>query len=398
MRRLGGHGTEAVENGIFGCSPLNSKNTNTMNRIISFFTSLCLVSSIVQAQSPDAQREQLAQDRQGRYPKRAVQIGFVSPISTNGLDAGKVSNRLSLNALGSYAAALDGAEFSGLVNVEKDYVDGVQFAGIVNAVGHEVDGAQFAGIANVVGGPVYGAQFAGISNVVRQSVKGTQIAGISNLAGGRVQGAQIAGIVNVGRDVTGVQIAGIINAAKQVKGSQIGLINVADNIDGPQIGLISLARTGGYRRLEVWASDVLLGNVALKMGGNRQFYNIFAVGANWPSAGTRWGYGYGIGTNMPLGKRLQLSVEAMSYQIHEEATSWDKLNMLNQARVSFIVPVYKRVAITVTPTFNVQVSQQENRERTAIGPKWSNRTIYDQLVDNRTRVRMWPGINVGMQF
>jgi hypothetical protein len=150
----------------------------------------------------------------------------------------------------------------------------------------------------------------------------------------------------------------------------------------------------------VWASDVLLGNVALKMGGNRQFYNIFAVGANWPGndLAARWGYGYGIGTNLPLGKRLQLSVEAMSYQIHEENTTWDRLNMLNQARVSFILPVYNRLALTVTPTFNVQVSQLENREGTNIGPKWVNYTVYDHLFKDRTRIRMWPGINVGIQF
>ena len=100
---------------------------------------------------------------------------------------------------------------------------------------------------------------------------------------------------------------------------------------------------------------------------------------------------------MPLGKRAQLAVEAMSYQIHEENTSWDYLNMLNQARVSFIFPLYNRLALTVTPTFNVQVSQLENREHTDIGPKWVNYTVYDRLVNN-TRVRMWPGVNVGIQF
>lgn len=350
------------------------------------------------AQNLDQQRDQLAQDRQGRYPKRIVQLGFVPPLSTNGLESGKVSNRLSLNAIGSFAAALDGAEFSGIFSIEKDYVRGAQFSGIYNGVGHEVDGAQFAGIANTIGGPLYGAQFAGIANVVGKDVKGTQVAGIANVAGQTTHGIQVAGIANIARNITGAQISGIVNVARHVKGTQIGLINVAETVDGPQIGLISVSRNG-YRRAEIWASDVLHGNVALKMGGNRQFYNIFAIGATWPTPDrTRWGYGYGIGTNLPMGKRLQLSVEAMSYQIHEENTRWEQLNMLNQARVSFIFPVYNRLALTVTPTFNVQVSQQENREGTSIGPKWVNYSVYDRLFNDRTRIRMWPGVNVGVQF
>lgn len=353
------------------------------------------------AQDLDAQRSELAEARQDRYPKRVVQVGFVPPLSTNGLESGRVSNHLSLNALGSYAAALDGVEFSGLFSLEKDYAKGVQFSGIFNGVKNEVDGAQFAGIANVNGGPLFGAQFAGIANAIGGNLKGAQFAGISNVVGKEVRGTQIAGIANVAQAIEGVQVAGIVNVAKRVKGTQIGLVNVAETVDGAQIGLISVSRNG-YRRVEIWAGETLYGNVALKMGGNRQFYNIFAAGATWPTSdNTRWGYGYGIGTNQPMGKRNQVSLELIAYQIHEKGNHWDKLNMLNQARVSFILPLYNHFALTVTPTFNVQVTQLETAE--GVGREWVKWDVYDQTFsrrghDEQTRVRMWPGLNVGFQF
>ena len=89
-----------------------------MKKLLLSLSLSVLIGQQVVAQNDDPQRSQLAQDRQGRYPKRIAQIGFVPPISTNGLESGKVSNRLSLNAIGSYAAALDGAEFSGIFSVE----------------------------------------------------------------------------------------------------------------------------------------------------------------------------------------------------------------------------------------------------------------------------------------
>ena len=374
------------------------------------------------SQDLDSARSELNESRQNRYPIRPAQLGFVPPLSTNGIDNVLFSNRFSLNILGGYAAALDGVEFSGLFSLEKDYAKGAQFSGILNGVRNEVDGAQFAGVANVAGGPLYGAQFGGTVNIVGQRVKGAQFAGVANISGGQltgaqfggvanitkghVKGAQVAGVANLAESVDGVQIAGVVNVAKRVKGTQIGLINVAENVDGAQIGLLNLSKNG-YHRFEVWAGDALHANIGYKMGGNRKFYNIFALGAAWPKNDNvrgnaiRWGYGYGIGTNQPLGKRNQISIEAISYQIQEEGNHWDELNLLNQARVSFIFPLHNRIALTVTPTFNVQVSQFETGE--GMGTKWVKWDVYDKTFsrrwdDDQVRVRMWPGLNVGIQF
>ncbi|GAB3249261.1 hypothetical protein GCM10027347_06240 [Larkinella harenae] len=389
-----------------------------------FLSASLLFCSVLSAfsQDMDSLRHELSKARQNRYSQRPVQIGIIPPLSTNGISNSVISNRFSLNLFGGYAAALDGVEFSGWFSLEKDYVKGAQFSGILNGVGNEVDGAQFAGITNIVGGPLYGAQFSGITNVVAQHVKGVQAAGIANVTGGDVKGfqaagivnvtggdvkgAQISGIANIAESVDGVQIAGIANVAKRVKGTQIGLINIAETVDGAQIGLISLSKNG-YHRFEAWAGDALHANIAYKMGGNRKFYNIFTVGAAWPKpdqnrwSNLRWGYGYGIGTNHFIGRSNQISVELLSYQILENGNYWDELNMLNQARVSFIFPLHNRLALTVTPTFNVQVTKFETGE--GVGTEWVKWQVYDQTFarrwsDDQVRVRMWPGLNVGIQF
>ena len=134
------------------------------------------------------------------------------------------------------------------------------------------------------------------------------------------------------------------------------------------------------------------------MGGNRKFYNIFAAGATLPDTkDTRWGFGYGLGTNFDLSKKSQFSVEAIAYKIVEGRNSWNAVNQLSQLRASFIFPIKNRFALTVTPTFNVQVSDLKAADGT-IGTEWSNYNVYNKLVNNRTRVMMWPGLNVGIQF
>ncbi len=328
----------------------------------------------------------------------AFQASIIPPLSTNGSRSYRYTNRLSLNLFAGLAGGLRGTEISGIASIELHDVHGFQYAGITNVVGENVRGAQFAGILNAVGKEVRGAQFGGIANAAGGRVTGAQFAGIVNVAGGALEGAQFGGIANVARSVDGVQVAGIVNVSGgNVKGAQIGLVNLAKHVDGVQIGLLNFA-PDGYRRLEVWASDVLHGNVAYKMGGNRKFYNIFALGGSLPSAKeARWGYGYGLGTNFHMGKKSQISIEGIAYQVNEAGTYWDELNLLNQLRVSFIFPLKNRFAFTITPTFNVQVSQLQDAEGN-IGTKWVNWNVYDEAVGDYTRVRMWPGVNVGFQF
>lgn len=328
------------------------------------------------------------------YIKRPVQFTFVSPLGTNGMESGEVVNMVSFNLIMGYAAGLEGSEFGGLLNIERDYVKGVQFAGFGNLVRNHVTGSQFAGFMNVNGGAVKGAQFAGFvnttgpgseaiqfagfTNVLLGNVKGAQVAGFVNVTKGNVQGLQIAGFANVSNGrVDGAQVSGFINVARHVKGAQVGIINIADTIQGAQIGLINIAKNG-YRRFEIWASDALYANIAYKMG-TRGFHTIFALGAQGDLDYFRYGYGFGIGTEIGLGNRLAVNIDALGYHINEDEIWTSKLNELYQVRSTLGVRLGNHSYFFAGPALNVMVSQFQGNDSANIGsgfaPSW---TKYDE--------------------
>src|SRR5690349_17094446 len=116
--------------------------------------------------------------------KKYVNIGFVYPISTNGLEAKSRTNYLSLNA------------FGGLSYAET--------------------GLCVAGFGSVVLDSARGTMLAGFGNVVIGSVRGVQVAGFGNLVMGSSKGVQIAGFENVNKHAAGVQVAGFLNKATDV--------------------------------------------------------------------------------------------------------------------------------------------------------------------------------------
>jgi hypothetical protein len=89
--------------------------------------------------------------------------------------------------------------------------------------------------------------------------------GIFNFAGGAMNGAQI-GLINT--------TAGVIS------GVQIGLINYADSVEeGIPIGLLSIVKKGGYKAIELGASEIAPFNLSFKIGVE-QFYTSFVFSNN----------------------------------------------------------------------------------------------------------------------
>ncbi len=398
------------------------------------------------------------------YLHAPFHAGIIYPLSTNGLRAGQTVNRVSLHMLVGYAAGLNGAEFSGVGNIENDFVRGAQFSGFFNLVRQQVNGVQATGFVNVSGGSLRGAQLAGFVNVgaekisglqsagfvnvgaaylegaqlsgfvnlLSDSIQGLQATGFVNLATGGVQGAQLSGFVNYAHRVRGVQASGFVNVASgevhgtqlsgfvnyahYVRGLQLGVLNVADSVDGVPIGLVSIVRKNGYRRPELWYSEALQANVALKMGVS-QFYNMLVFGADFGDTDFRWGVGYGIGSLLPISSAFSMNLDLYAVQVHEsDQDFFDNydLNLLNTLRLSFNFHLAKRVAVFVAPTFNVMVSQYRRPDSRVVGsgvvPSW---TVYDRTFDqnglriddaandsrgNLTNVRMWPGFQVGVRF
>ena len=128
---------------------------------------------------------------------RPFQITFITPMGTNGMEAGQITNMFSVNLFAGYAGGLDGVEFGGFSNVINGDVKGVQFAGFTNVVNGGTNGAQFSGFANIVRKDLIGGQFTGFSNVVTGNVSGVQVSGFSNVAKGDLNMAQITGFANV---------------------------------------------------------------------------------------------------------------------------------------------------------------------------------------------------------
>jgi hypothetical protein len=213
-----------------------------------------------------------------------VQISFLPFFGTNGTNAGKTINRVSINVLGGYSLGTNGFEVGAISNTNKGYMHGFQASGFANVVGGDVKGFQASGFANIVGDSLQGFQSAGFVNVVKGNVKGFQASGFVNVNGGKTdgflasgfvnvnkgntKGFQAAGFVNVlGDTTTGATVAGYINVAKYHKaglmaagainyayykgnGLQLsGLINYADTISrSAQIaGLINFNRRGSAK-------------------------------------------------------------------------------------------------------------------------------------------------------
>lgn len=373
------------------------------------------------------------------YAEKDAQVTLITPLGSNGINNLNTVNHFSFNAWIGASAALEGLEFGGLVNAERDYVHGTQFAGLANVVRNNVKGAQFAGLANVSGGSTEGMQAAGLSNVVLKDSRSVQLAGLANivlgdnhapqLAGlvnvtqGLASGAQVAGLVNVAaegsraiqlaglvnvanryadggqvaglanvttQDVQGIQLAGLFNRAGRVFGSQIGLINVADSVSGATIGFLSIVRKG-YKSLDIWGSEALYGNIAFKTG-TRRFYNILALGFQPRKGFVRWGVGYGVGTEGRLSNHLRLNLEAIAYQINENEWWTSKLNMLNQAKLTLGIRLSEKTYLALGPTFNVQVSRLYNADIQQYGTDLAPWHFHDKTTDD-TNVRLWVGFH-----
>ncbi|RPH33290.1 MAG: hypothetical protein EHM93_05645 [Bacteroidales bacterium] len=387
--------------------------------------------------------------------ERDFQLTFITPLGTNGVESKNIINKFSINIIAGYSGGLQGTEFGGVANILKGDMKGAQFAGyaninlakgkgfqgagVLNFNHKEFRGSQFAGganvilsdakafqasgFANVVNGKLKGHQFAGFANVVTDSlrgfqgagfgnysmgnsrgqvsgftnfnvgeIKGPQITGFSNINMGDIKGVQLAGFANISTDrLQGVQISGFFNYAKKLKGFQLGVFNYIDSLEsGVSVGVISFIRNG-YHTFEVSGNESLNGVISYKTG-TRSFYNILAVGASGRNEMIYWGWGYGIGTILPISKRVDLNFEGTCFQINENKWYNDHINLLNKVSISLLINVTDNFTIFAGPTWNVMVSDIGQNSKFV---PWHT---FNKTYDNDINVKMYPGFNVGMRF
>ena len=195
--------------------------------------------------------------------------------------------------------------------------------------------------------------------------------------------------------------------ADNVKGVQVaGFINVCDSIDGVPIGFINIVRKNGYRHFVFSMSETQYFNISYTMGV-RKLYNIYSFGKISGPA-SRWMYGVGLGSEFEVKDKLQMNIEAISYQelwIGDSRVGWplhiDRLNMLNQAKVLFNFKPNDQISLFVGPTLNVSVSEASpdvgDIPYYELGPNWA---FYDQTGNHGLgkNVRIWIGITGGIRL
>ena len=360
---------------------------------------------------------------------KAFQVGLFTPLSTNGLDSWNCNNNFSLNILGGYAGGVDGVEFSSLVSVLKTDMVGAQFTGLGNIVLRDLKGTQFSGLYNIVDGEVKAAQFAGLINVNCSKTKGfqasglinlsvdsltglqvtgllnyskgfkaTQISGLTNVNSVNLKGAQIAGLTNInaGR-LSGVQIAGLFNYTKMLNGTQIGTINYVDSLEsGVPIGFLSFVRHG-YMSFEISSTETMYGVASFKTG-IRQFYNILSVGWGYRDGMSLFGWGYGIGTLIPAGNKVDIGIEGLCYQVNEGEWFTNRLNLLNKLNFTVAWNVSRHFTLFVGPSWNVAVSDVWDEVGEPIEAHIAPWSVFDETTDNGYNIKMYPGFIAGVRF
>jgi len=255
-------------------------------------------------------------------------VGFVNTTigSHQGLQAGFVNTTL---------ADFDGAQF-GFINSTFNDNNGLQ-AGFVNTTINEINGLQLGFVNSSGFAPQKGSQI-GFVNAIRKDIKGMQF-GFVNMTGGNVKGSQI-GFINM--------------TGGNVKGSQIGFVNYADSVSGVPIGFLSIVRKGGFRAIEVSFNEWYPVNLSFKIGVpklytiiqgsfNNRFVNQFAVG-------------YGLGSLVPLSKKIYLNPEISSMQ----PVSKDNQTQISSFVVNLRYQIAPHLQIAAGPSFSHVYSDNDS--------------------------------------
>jgi len=286
--------------------------------------------------------------------EKPYQVSLVPGLSTHGKLSGHVVNDVSFNILGGYNAGVHGAELGILFNINKYSVQSAQLGGVFNLTGGNVSGVQVAGVTNIVLQNVTGVQLSGVANIVQGNYNGVQVSGMLNYTRNTTTGVQAAIAANISnKKMDGIQ-AGIFNYTKKLHGIQVGLINIAGTSDGYSIGLINFV-VHGYHKVYASVNEMLPLNLAFKTG-NANLYSIFMGGIQAKKDAKLYSFGYGLGTDVKLGRFITLSPELTSQYVYRG--SWKYANLLNKITPLLNIKLNKTFAITVGPAFTVYYSNQ----------------------------------------
>jgi hypothetical protein len=344
---------------------------------------------------------------------RTFHLAFITPLSSNGLNSGNITNKFSINLLAGYSGGLDGAEFSGLGSVLIRNMNGAQFAGLGNIVLGDANGAQFAGLTNITSGKFKGFQTSGLANINADTSKGFQLAGLVNytpgdkvsqmsglasITTGNNKGFQLSGLANVhtGR-LKGTQVAGLFNYAGKLSGVQVGVFNCVDSLEkGVPIGFLSFVKNG-YTAFEAGATETLYGVMSFKTG-TRQFYNILSVGGGSRNGYSLFAWGYGLGAFIPVGQKAGISIDGICYQVNEGEWFTERFNLLNKLNLTGSWRLANHLSVFAGISWNVTVSDITDVYGDLVTPNIAPWSVFDETYDGHVNVQMYPGFSAGIRL
>nr|WP_199002020.1 STN and carboxypeptidase regulatory-like domain-containing protein [Flavobacterium sp. ASV13] len=344
-----------------------------------------------------------------------VQASLIPSLSTRGMMNSQINSSFSLNLLGGYTGGVRGLEMAGLYNIDRMNVNALQMAGIFNTVGGSVNGVQLAGIYNNVFGDLKGLQMSGIHNSVKGSQAGLQISGIynnvhkdskgiqmsaiHNTVKGSQNGLQISGIYNTGNEkVRGVQIAGLFNYAKELDGVQLALVNFTNSPSGYSFGLLNFKKDG-YQKISVTSNEISDINVAVKTGDNKLYTILMAGRSDRNNEEKLSSFGIGLGKNILLGNRFTYNPEISMQYLY--LGNWDYYNFLYKFDAPFTFRIFKGVALSAGPSFNIYSSDKRDKNTPDNNPSTfvQDRTErYSIIKDNGKGMLGWVGWSFGLTF
>jgi hypothetical protein len=324
---------------------------------------------------------------------------------------------------------LAGGQISAGANILRGDGRGFQIVAGANVVDGKFAGLQMAAGANVVMGEMRGLQMAGGANAAGAG-RGLQMAGGFNLANthrgmqlapinyaGTMSGFQLGvvntsqsaegfrlGVVNVSRESRGFQF-GVINVARESRGFQFGVVNVARHQEGESFALINLVGNG-IHDVSLFATDVMVTNVGVKLGGRHLYTNLIAGYqpgdelAPGPepdhfSAGTkRFATGAGIGWRQPVerGPLAYAELEADWLEIRPVWHWTDNAPQMASLRLQAGLRLAPYVVLLAGAGVNVAVATDGQDLDLARGAPQSVQH------SGATTVRIYPGLLVGLQI
>jgi hypothetical protein len=241
-----------------------------------------------------------------------------------------------------------------------------------------------------------GVQLAGFSNITAGDSSNVQAAGFFNYSK-NTKGCQAAGFMNVtAKKMEGVQMAGFLNYASEMNGFQIGIVNLSAQSNGIPIGLFSFVGNG-FHKIEASYNDVLPINLAFKTGV-KQFYNIFSAGYNSNPSKEYFSYGYGIGHEFTINKKIGLDVELVSNQMNWKR--WDELNLWNKANINLAWNIAPHFGLIAGPNLNFAITEKFRPQATEVSAKnFIPENAFEVKNNSKNYItKGWIGFNVGLRF